>query len=60
MTEHKWTLKACAVTAALMLASCAGGKIAKLEKMPRDQREFNNALANEYEDLAKKRIKNLQ
>lgn len=57
MTEHKWTLKACAVTAALMLASCAGGKIAKLEKMPRDQREFNNALANEYEDLAKKESK---
>ena len=54
MTEQKWTFKVAALSAAFVLASCASGKISKLEKMPRDQREFNNALANEYEDLAKK------
>ena len=54
MTENKWTFKAAALATAVLVASCAGGKISKLEKMPRDQREFNNALANEYEALAKK------
>lgn len=54
MTETKWTLKIATLAATVLVASCAGGKISKLEKMPRDQQEFNNALANEYEALAKK------
>lgn len=57
MTEYKWTFKVAALASAVVLASCASGKISELEKMPRDQREFNNALANEYEALAKKESK---
>ncbi len=54
MLQHKWTFKVAALTAAVFAASCAEHKISKLENEPRDEREFNNALANEYEALAKK------
>ena len=53
MLQHKWTFKVAALTAAVFAASCAEHKISKLENEPRDEREFNNALANEYEALAK-------
>lgn len=54
MLQNKWTFKVAALTAAVFAASCAEQKIDQLEKEPRDEREFNNALANEYEALAKK------
>ena len=54
MFQQKWTFKVAALTAAVFAASCAEYKIDELEKQPRDEREFNNALANEYEALAKK------
>lgn len=41
------------LSALLVLGGCAEHTIEKLEKEPRDEREFNNALANEYESLAK-------
>jgi len=54
MLQKKWTFKVAALTAAVFAISCADQKIAELEKEPRDEREFNNALANEYQALAKK------
>lgn len=48
------TKKLVGFTAAVLVASCAEQKIAELEKSPRNQYEFQNALANEYEALAKK------
>jgi Outer membrane protein and related peptidoglycan-associated (lipo)proteins len=54
MTQNKWTLKVAALTAAVFAASCAEQAIRELEQSPRNEYEFNNALANEYEALAKK------
>lgn len=48
------TKKLLPLAVALFAASCAEHKIKELEAEPRDEREFNNALANEYQDLAKK------
>ncbi len=54
MTQNKWTFKVAALTAVVFAVGCASQKISELEKAPRTQHEFNNALANEYESLAKK------
>lgn len=54
MNQKKWSFKIAALAAAVFAASCAEYEIDKLEKEPRNQNEFNNVLANEYESLAKK------
>lgn len=52
--KNTWTFKIAALSAAVFVASCAEQKIAELDKSPRDDYEFQNALGNEYAQLAKK------
>jgi outer membrane protein OmpA-like peptidoglycan-associated protein len=51
---NQWTLKGAALAAVVFATGCAEQAIHDLEKHPRDEIEFNNSLANEYEKLAKK------